>query len=139
MALVVLLVVAWHRFGLRPTRRRLALSLAWVAVAGLLALVRSPSMWVAHLLSVALVAGALALVWWLVVRGRLAWVAPAAGVLTLAAFGLQHAFYPTPPSPQRNAPTDLATYQAALAGAVGDVLQVGATDALVQDGPAGRS
>ena len=49
VALVVLLVVAWHRFGLRPTRRRLVLSLAWVVVAGLLALVRSPSMWVAHL------------------------------------------------------------------------------------------
>jgi hypothetical protein len=135
VALVVLFVVAWHRFGLRPTRRRLVLSLAWVAVAGVLTLVRSPSMWVAHLLSVALVAGALALGWWLVTRGRLAWLAPAVGVLTLAAFGLQHAFYPTPPSPQRHAPTDLATYQAVLGNAVGDTLKVGLTEALVQEDP----
>ena len=79
VALVVLLVVAWHRFGLRPTPRRLGLSLAWVVVAGLLALVRAPSMWAAHLCAVALVAAGISLVWWLVVHGRLGWVAPAAG------------------------------------------------------------
>ena len=135
MSLVVLLVVAWHRFGVRPTVRRLALSLVWVGVAGFLALARAPSMWVAHLCSIALVATGLALVWWLVVRGRLAWVAPAAGVLTLAAFGLQHSFYPDPPAPQRNTPTDLATYQAALPGAVGDTLQVGLSDQVVKSNP----
>jgi hypothetical protein len=135
VALVVLLVVAWHRFGLRASPRRLALSLAWVAVAGLLALLRAPSMWAAHLSAMALVAGGLVLVWWLVVHGRLGWVAPAAGVLTLAVLVVQHGFYPTPPSPQRNAPTDLGAYQSALPGAVGDVFQVGATDLLVQRDP----
>ena len=62
-----------------------------------------------------------------------------AGVLTLAAFGLQHAFYPTPQSHQRNSPTDVATYQAAIPGAVGDVFQVGKSDQLVQGQPAGSS
>src|SRR4029079_4375675 len=33
VALVVLLVVAWHRFGLRGSHRPLPLSLAWGAVA----------------------------------------------------------------------------------------------------------
>ena len=61
VALVVLLVVAWHRFGLRPTPRRLALSLAWVALAGLLALLRAPSMWAAHLSAVVLVAAGISL------------------------------------------------------------------------------
>jgi hypothetical protein len=135
LGLVVLVVVAWHRFGVRPTLGRLALSLAWVGAAGLLALVRAPSMWVAHLCAIALVAGGLGLVWWLVVRGRLAWVAPVAGVLTLAAFGVQHSFYPNPPAPQRNTPTDLATYQAVLPGAVGDVFQVGMSDQVVKSHP----
>ena len=135
VALVVLLVVAWHRFGLRPTPRRLALSLAWVALAGLLALLRAPSMWAAHLSAVVLVAAGISLVWWLVVHGRLGWVAPSAGLLTLILLIVQHGFYPTPPSPQRNAPTDLGAYQAVLPGAVGDVFQVGATDLLVQRDP----
>jgi hypothetical protein len=136
MALVVLLVVAWHRFGVRPTAPRLALSLAWVGVAGLLSLVRAPSMWGAHLCSIAVVAAGLALVWWLVRRGRLAWVAPAAALLTLAAFAVQHSFYPDPAAPQRNTPTNVATYQAALAGAVGDVFQVGLSDQVVKANPA---
>ncbi len=135
VALVVLLVVAWHRFGLRPTPLRLALSLAWVALAGLLALVRAPSMWAAQVCAVAVVAAGISLVWWLVVHGRLRWVAPTAGGLTLALLAIQHGFYPTPPSPQRNAPTDLGAYQAVLPGAVGDVFQVGATDLLVQRDP----
>ena len=68
-------------------------------------------------------------------RGRLAWVAPAAGVLTLAVFGLQHVFYPTRQTPQRNSPTDVAAYQAVLAGAVGDVFQVGESDDVVKRSP----
>ena len=56
--------------------------------------------------------------------------------MTLAAFVLQHAFYPTAPSPQRNAPTDLAAYQGLYPEAVGDLLQVGATDLLVRSDPA---
>jgi hypothetical protein len=134
-ALVVLLVVAWHRFGVRATLPRLALSLGWVALSGIFAILRGPSMWAGHLCAVALVGGSLALIWWLVVKGRLTWVAPAAGILTLAVFGLQHVFYPTPETPQRNSPTDAAAYQAVLPGAVGDVFQVGASDDLVKRSP----
>ena len=134
--LVVLLVVAWHRFGIRrPSPRRLALSLGWVGLAGVLALVRAPSMWVAHLCSIALVGVGIGLLWWLLRTRRTAWVVPAVGVVTLAAFGMQHAFYPTPPSPQRFAPTHVADYRSLLHGAVGDVMEVGATDGFVQRNP----
>ena len=134
-AVVVLIAVAWHRFGVRPTRLRLGLSLAWVALAALPTVIRAPSTWDANLCAVALVGAALGLVWWLVRRDRLVWVAPVGGAVTVAVMVLQHGFFPTPPSPQRNAPTDLAAYRSALPGAVGDVLQVGATDALVQEDP----
>ena len=135
-ALLVLLVVTWHRFGIRrPTPRRLGLSLGWVGLAGVLAVVRAPSRWGGHLCSVALVAAGIAVLWWLVRSGRSRWIAPAVGVLTLAAFGLQHVVYPTPPSPQRHAPSEVSVYRAALSGAVGDVLQVGATDMLVRRDP----
>jgi hypothetical protein len=136
VGVVVLFVVAWSRFGTaRPTRRRLAISLGWVAVAGVIALVRSSSMWRAHLCAVALVGGAVVLIWWLLRSGRAAWCAPVAGVVTLAAFGVQHGFFPDPPSPQRNAPTDVSAYHGLFPGAVGDVLQVGATDLMVQASP----
>jgi hypothetical protein len=136
LGLAVLLTVAWSRFGLaRPSPRRLGLSLAWVALAGALAVVRASSEWVAHLCAVALVAAALALLWWLLRTGRRSWLAPVVGVVTLAAFGIQHAFFPTPPSPQRNAPTDLAAYQRLYPDAVGDLLQVGATDGLDRSDP----
>jgi hypothetical protein len=135
--LVVLLVVAWSRFGLdRPSPRRLSISLGWVAIAGGLALVRSSSEWRAHLTAIALIGGALTLVWWLVRSGRRGWLAPTIGAVTLAAFGLQHGFFPDPPSPQRHAPTDVSAYQGLYPDAVGDLLQVGATDLTVQSDPA---
>ena len=116
-ALAVLLVVAWTRFGLaRPSPLRLGLSLGWVVLAGALTIMRTSSDRAGDLCSVALVAAALTLLWWLVRSGRRAWLAPVAGAVTLAAFGVQHAFYPTPPSPQRNAPTDLAAYQSLYPG-----------------------
>ncbi len=134
--LLVLLVVAWYRFGVRrPSPRLLALSLGWVGLAFVLALLRAPSMWAGHLASVVIVGSGIALLWWLLRAGRLTWLAPVVGVLTLATFALQHVVYPTPPSPQRNAPTELADYRTPLTGAVGDVLQVGATDTLVQEHP----
>ncbi len=136
-ALAVLLVVAWTRFELaRPTPFRLGLSLGWVVLAGALTMMRTSSERAGDLCSVALVAAALTLLWWLVRSGRRTWLAPVAGAVTLAAFGVQHAFYPTPPSPQRNAPTDLAAYQSLYPGAAGDLLKVGATDLLVQSDPA---
>jgi hypothetical protein len=134
--LLVLFVVSWHRFGIRrPSSRRLALSLGWVGLAGALAVVRAPTMWAGHLSSVALVGAGIAVVWWLVRTARMRWIAPAVGVLTLAVFGLQHVVYPNPPSPQRHAPTEVADYRPLLHGAVGDTLQVGASDILVQRDP----
>jgi hypothetical protein len=47
-----------------------------------------------------------------------------------------HGFFPDPPSPQRNAPTDVSAYQRLYPEAVGDLLQVGATDLKVQSDPA---
>jgi hypothetical protein len=132
MALAVLLVVAWHRFGLaRPSRRRLAWSLGWAVAATALSLVRASSMWRAHLCALALVAVGLALVWWVVRRGGLVRAAPVAGAVTVAMMALQHGFYPTPPSPQRHAPTTLADYRTQAAGAVGDVMEVGAANEMM--------
>jgi hypothetical protein len=137
LALAVLLVVAWDRFGVRrPSARRLAWSLGWVVVATVLSLVRASSMWRAHLCALALVAGGLTLVWWLVRRGGVARVAPAVGVVTIAVLALQHGFYPTPPSPQRHAPTALSDYHSQAGGAVGDVMVVGAVNHMETSGPA---
>jgi hypothetical protein len=132
VALAVLLAVAWHRFGVaRPSRRRLAWSLGWVVAATVLSLVRASSMWRAHLSALALVGVGLALVWWVVRRGGLARAAPVAGVLTVAVMVLQHGFYPSPPSPQRHAPTSLADYTTQAPGAVGDVMEVGAANQMM--------
>jgi hypothetical protein len=132
LCLVVLLVVAWHRFGVAaPSRRRLAWSLGWVVVAAGLSLVRASSMWGAYLAALAAVAGALAAVWWLVRRGGLARAAPLIGVVTVGLMVLQHAFYPTPPSPQRHAPTALVDYRTPAGGAVGDVMEVGAANSMM--------
>lgn len=134
--LVVLLVVGWSRFGIpRPSRSRLVLALGWVATAGALALLRVPSMWVGHICSVALVGAGICLLWWLARSGRTRWLVPAIGAVTLTAFVMQHAYYPTPAAPQRHAPTHVADYRALLHGAVGDVLEVGATEHLVQSDP----
>lgn len=136
-ALAVLLVVSWHRFGVaRPSSRRFAWSMGWVVVAAVLSLVRASSMWRAHVCALLLVAAGLALVWWLVRRGGIARVAPVIGLVTVATVVLQHAFYPTPPSPQRHAPTDLADYRTQAAGATGDVMEVGAADLMMRSDPA---
>jgi hypothetical protein len=137
LALGVLLVVAWTRFGLaRPSGLRLGLSLGWVFLAAVWSVARASSEWAAQVCGAVLVGASLAGLWWLVRTGRTAWLAPVAGLVTLAALATQHAFFPTPPSPQRNAPGDLAAYDGLYPDAVGDVLQVGATDSLVQSDPA---
>jgi hypothetical protein len=136
LGLVVLLMTAWSRFGLaRPSLLRLGLSWTWVALAGVESVARASSQLAAQVCSVLLVGAALALLWWLLRTGHRSWLAPVAGAVTLAAFGVQHAFYPTPPSPQRHAPTDLAAYQNLYPGATGDLLQVGRTDLLAQSDP----
>ena len=131
----VSLVVLWSRLGVRVTLRRLLLSLVWVVLAAAVAMVHATSDWAGHATSVVVVGGGLAAVWWLFGHGRASWVAPVVGVVTVAAFAVQHVVYPTPPSPQRNAPTRVAEYRQAIDGAVGDVLQVGSADALVQQSP----
>jgi hypothetical protein len=137
LALAVLLVVAWSRLGpARPSRLRLGLSLGWVLLAAVWSVARVSSEWRAQVCSVALVGASLVGLWWLVRAGRTAWLAPVAGVATVAALAVQHAFFPTPPSPQRNAPGELAAYDGLYPDAVGDLLQVGATDHLVQADPA---
>jgi hypothetical protein len=136
LALSVLLLVAWTRSGLaRPSRARLALSLGWVLLAGLESVLRASSEWRAQVCSVALVGAGLWCLWWLLRSGRRGWLAPTVGALTLACFGLQHAFFPTPPSPQRNAPTDLASYQHLYPQAVGDLVVVGPSEDVVQSSP----
>lgn len=135
---VVLAVVALTRFAVRrPSGRRLALSLLWVGLAGVVALLRAPEMWSGHLLSVALVGGGTA-AGWLMLRGqrRIAVLAAGGAVLTLAAAALQHGYYPEPPSPQRNMPAALSAYQRPLAGARGDGMVVGDLDTELRDHPA---
>jgi len=134
-ALVVSLVVLGSRLGLRLTVRRLVVSLVWVLLAAGVAVYHLASDWGGHAVSVLVVGGGLGLVWWLLERRRPTWVAPVVGAVTVASFAVQHVAFPTPPSPQRNAPTRLATYQQAIDGAVGDVMQVGAADELVQQSP----
>jgi hypothetical protein len=136
LAMAVVLVVAWTRFGLaRPSPLRLALSLTWVVGAAAWCVSRESTKWAAQLCSVLLVGAALVALWWLIRAGRTAWLAPIAGVVTVAAMGVQHAFFPTPSSPQRHAPGDLAAYHDLYPDAVGDLLQVGATDDLVRSDP----
>ena len=136
LGLVVLLVAAWSRCGLaRPSRLRLGLSLAWVVLAGAETVARASSEWAAQLCSVVLVGAGLILLWWLLRVGRRAWLAPVAGAVTVAAFVVQHAFFPTPPSPDRHAPTEAASYRDLYPAAVGDLFQVGDSDSVVRAVP----
>ena len=137
-AVVVALAVTWTRFGqARPSPRRLAVSLAWVVVAGLLSVYWADSLWRSHLVAVGVVGAGLLILWWLVRAGRPARAALAAGLVTLVVLAVQHAAYPDLPSPNRWPPTDLAGFQAPLSGAVGDAMQVGASDSLLQTDPPG--
>jgi hypothetical protein len=132
-AVVVALAVAWSRFGRRrPSRRRLWWSLAWVGASGLVSLLRAPSHWEGQVVGVLLVGAGLTALWRLIRDGHAVRVAACAAAFTLAALAVQHGFYPTLPSPQRNAPTSLAAYRTPLSGAEGEVLQVGRSDHLLQ-------
>ncbi len=135
---VVALAVALSRFGLRrPSARRLGLSLLWVVLAAAVAVVRAPQVWAGHLLSAALVGAGVVAVWLLVRAGR-GPVPPAlaVAVVTLAALAVQHGYYPTPPSPDRNLPAALAGYQRPLAHARGDVMVVGDSESRLEADPA---
>lgn len=137
-AVVLLVVVALAHAAVRHiSRRRLALSVAWVVVAGVVAVVRAPEVTGGHVGSVGLVGGALVVLWWLARRPR-TWVAfgAVAGAVTLLAGAWQHATYPEPPSPERNLPASRADYARPLAAAVGDVLVVGDPEAVLRADPA---
>ncbi len=138
VAVVLLLVVALTRFGVRHlSRRRLALSLLWVALAGGVAVVRAPSVWQGHLLSVALVGTGIVGLWYAARRpGAHRWLAVVGCVVTLAATAWQHTVFPHPPSPERNMPASLTAYQRPLAQARGDVMVVGNASAVVEANPA---
>ena len=140
--LVLLCVVAVLRFAVRrPSRRRLLLALGWVLVAGVVAVVRVPGMWQAHLLSVLLVAAGTATLWALLRadRRRVGGIALVATAFTVGSLLLQRAYYPTPPSPQRNPPVLRADYRTQLPGARGDVLVVGDPEPQIETEPAESS
>ena len=117
---------------------RLALSLAWVVLAGLFSVRWTRSLWHDHLLAVVVVGAGLVLLWLLVRAGRPVRAALAAGMVTLVVLAVQHSAYPDLPSPNRWPPTTLAGFQAPLAGAVGDTMQIGASDNLQQTNPPGN-
>jgi hypothetical protein len=138
-AVVVSLAVCWSHFGLRrPSLRRLWWSLGWVGASALVSLLRAPSYWDAHVLGALVVGAGLAGVWWLVREGRAGGAVACAVVFTLASLAVQHAYYPRSPSPQRYAPSSVGSYRTPLAGAVGEVLQVGASEPVLQDPSAHR-
>jgi hypothetical protein len=83
---------------------------------------------------------------WLIVRGvptastvlprtRLGVAAGVAVAFTLALTVLQHAYFPEPPSPERNLPAAAADYRRPLAQARGDVMVVGRIGSLVTRDP----
>lgn len=126
--LVVLCVVLVGRYAVRrPSPRRLAASLLWVLLAGVVAVVRAPGVWVGHLLSVVVVCAGLGVVWLLLAspRRRPRVTAVVVAAFTLGLLPLQHAFYPNLTSPERNMPAHRAAYRTQLSTAEGDALVVG--------------
>jgi hypothetical protein len=124
--LVVLVVVALHRFGVRrPSPARLGLSLLWVGLAGAVALARDRGAVTAVLLGVAVAAAGIVAVWLLLRAGRTGLLGGVAAVVTLGALALQHGYYPSLPSPQRNMPAAQSGYRQQLPAARGDVMVVG--------------
>jgi hypothetical protein len=101
-------------------------------MSGLVSLLRAPSHWNAQVVGVLVVGAGLTAVWRLIRDGQTVRVAACAAAVTVAGLAVQHGFYRTLPSPQRHAPTSLASYRTPLAGAVGDVLLVGDSDTVVR-------
>jgi hypothetical protein len=136
-ALVVLCAVVLSSYALRrPSRGRLLVGLVWVALAGLVAVVRFPEALAGHAASVVLVAAGVTTLWFLVRARRTGRVVAAVAaafsvVLTL----LQHGYYPDPSSPERNLPARAVDYRTPLGQARGDVMVVGDVDTLVQAHP----
>jgi hypothetical protein len=141
-ALVVLCAVVLTRYAVRrPSRRRLVLGLLWVAVAGVVAVIRHPGGWVGVAVSAVVVALGVAALW-VVVRSRRhprtgagPPVAAVAVTFSLALTMVQHAYFPEPPSPERNLPTRAADYRQQLSEAEGDVMLVGSVNEQVKSDP----
>lgn len=137
--LVVLCVVLLSRYAVRrPSVGRLVVALVWVVLAGVVVVIEAPSIRTGHVLSVAMVCTGLLLLWLFLrlVPRRPVLVAALATLFTVLVAALQHAYYPTPPSPKRNMPALLADYQTQLATAQGDVLVVGDSALLLETTPA---
>jgi hypothetical protein len=137
---VVLTAVLLSRHVVRrPSRRRLALGLCWLGLAGLVAAVRAPTLWPGHLLALVGAAGGFVAVWWCLGRpGAVSLRSGAVGAagLTLVLGLLQHVVLPEPPSPERNMPALAQDYRRPLPAAQGDVMVVGDTGTALQDDPA---
>ena len=128
----------------RPTRGQLSLSILWVGAAAYLAGSHALYTARAQLTSFALVSAAIVLVWWLWRRGtapdasaRLRRQMPAvvAAVVALCSLGfllLQHGYFPTPQSKERNMPALVSDYRKTLEASVGDVFMVGAPNDAIQ-------
>jgi membrane protein implicated in regulation of membrane protease activity len=142
-ALVVAGILA-SRATTRPTRGQLGLSLLWVGAAAFLAASHALYTTRAQLTSFALVSVAIVLVWWLWRRGtatdasarlRARMPAVVAAVVALCSLGfliLQHSYFPTPQSKERNMPALVSDYRRPLEGSVGDVFMVGAPNDAIQ-------
>lgn len=142
LVLVVLCVVSLSRCAAgRLSVVRLAIALVWVGLAGVVAVIRTPETYVGHLLSVAIVCSGLLLLWLMLRSGqpRPALLATLVTLVTVSTVALQSAYYPTPPSPERNMPALLTQYRTQLATAEGDVLVVGNSASLMKSTPEAAS
>jgi hypothetical protein len=136
--LVLLCVVLVGRYVVRrPSPRRLVASLAWVVLAGVVAVVRAPGLWSGHLVSVLVGCAGLALAWRLFGsrHRRPRMLAGLVATFTLGLFVLQQVYFPSPPSPERNLPAQLAGYRTQLDTAEGESMVVGDVFAQLQADP----
>ncbi len=133
--LAILLAVLLSRYRASLTRTRLAAGLGWVGGAAVWLTVGDQPNGAEHLVGGALVAGAFLVVGSLIGSRPRAATAVAAAV-TFGIVALQLAWFPTPPSDQRNLPRDLAGYRTQLATAEGDVFVVGQQDNRIIEDPA---
>ena len=142
---LVLTGILVSRAMTRPTRGQLWLSILWVGSAAFLAVSRALYTAQAQLISFVLVSIAILLVWWLWRRGTApdapaglrrrtpAVLAVVAAACSLGAVVLQHAYFPTPQSKERNMPALVSDYRRPLVGSVGDIFMVGAPSAAIHE------
>jgi hypothetical protein len=126
----------------RPTVGQLGLSILWVFVAAFLTISRALFAVQAQVVSFVLVCLALTLVWWVWRRGtpvdgppRSRLPAAVVVVMSVCSLGfvvLQHAYYPTPQSKERNMPALVSDYRRTLEGSVGDIFMVGTPNSAIQ-------